>query len=69
MGRAEKDELAEFPPPLAARLLAIGAGASRDEAAHTMADDDEIFDFDRPCGDERLERLGKCAAIDGDVQA
>src|SRR5271165_3158680 len=42
MRRAEKDELAQFLPPLAARLLAIGAGASRDEAAHTMADADEI---------------------------
>ena len=69
MRRSEKDELAQSPPPLAARLLAIGAGASRDEAAHTVAYGDEIFDFDRPCGDERLERVGKCAAIDGDVQA
>jgi hypothetical protein len=34
-----------------------------------VANGDEIFDFDRPCSDERLKRLGECAAVDGDVQA
>ena len=34
-----------------------------------MADDDQLLDFRRPGGDQRLQRLGEGAAVDRDVQA
>ena len=69
VGRSEKDELLELAPPRVARRLGVETGAAGDEAAHAVADDDEVFDLDRPGGDQRLQRLGEGAAVQRDVQA
>ena len=69
MRRAEKDDLLELFPPRMALRLGDEAGAAGDEAAHAVADDDELLDFRRPGGDQRLQRLGEGAAVDRDVQA
>src|SRR5208283_1488982 len=69
VGVAEKDELVELFPPSTSRLFGITAGAAGDEPAQAVADDDEIFQFYRPFGDQRLQPVGEGAAIHRDVQA
>jgi hypothetical protein len=69
VGRSEKDELLELAAPGMLGFFAVFAGAARDEAAHAVADDDEVLDFDGPGGDERLQRLGEGAAVHRDVEA
>ena len=69
MGGTQEDELLQPAPPAMARPLGVEAGAAGHEAAHAVADYDQILDVDRPRGDERFERLGEGAAVDRDVQA
>src|SRR5208337_600684 len=67
MRRPEKDEPVQLLPPDTTCLFRVSAGAARDEPAHAVADGHEFFDFDRPFGDEHLERVRESAAVGRDV--
>ena len=68
-GVPRKTSLSSFFRQACPASSRVAAGAARDEPAHAVADDDEILDLDRPCGDQRLQRLGEGAAVGRDVQA
>ncbi len=69
VGGAEKDQLPQMIQPAMAGEPAVVAGAARQQAAHAVADDHQLFDRHRPRLQQGFQHSGQGAAVGRNMPA
>src|SRR5208282_85041 len=68
MRGAEAEDMANGPNPAVSTLLALMARASRDQPAHTVADQNDLLHGDGPCVDQFFHFRGQQRAVFRNVE-